>query len=132
MNVAVIMRGLPGTGKSTIARLLAGRDGAVHSTNDYFVVGGRYRFDARLQKEYHAENFRAFVESLKRCVPVVVCDNTNIRYWNYQHYMGAARKEGYQVHTICMPHIDPSIAAVRSPHFVPEHHIRLMLKGWED
>lgn len=132
MNVAVIMRGLPGTGKSTIARMLAGVNGAVHSTDDYFYSNERYRFDERRQAEHHNLNFRAFVENLKRQVPVVVCDNTNVRHWNYKRYVDAARAAGYQVHIVCMPHVDPSIAWARSRHEVPLRHIELMLKGWED
>lgn len=40
------MRGLPGSGKSTTAKKLAGSEGVVYSTDDFFMVKGKYQYDS--------------------------------------------------------------------------------------
>ena len=42
------MRGLPGSGKSTKARKIAGQFGVVYSTDDFFMVNGEYKFDPKM------------------------------------------------------------------------------------
>jgi adenylate kinase family enzyme len=42
------MRGLPGSGKSTKAKELAGEQGLVFSTDDFFMVNGKYIFDPKM------------------------------------------------------------------------------------
>lgn len=39
------MRGLPGSGKSTKAKKIAGSQGVVYSTDDFFMVKGQYVYD---------------------------------------------------------------------------------------
>lgn len=59
MRIAYIMRGIPGSGKSTIAKIIAGDTGKIHSTDDFFYNPyGEYCFDPKLLKEYHEKNFR--------------------------------------------------------------------------
>jgi adenylate kinase family enzyme len=36
------MRGLPGSGKSTKAKVLAGEQGVIFSTDDFFIVNGKF------------------------------------------------------------------------------------------
>jgi adenylate kinase family enzyme len=51
------MRGIPGSGKSTTAKKLAGETGKIHSTDNYFMVDGEYKFDPSKIREYHEANF---------------------------------------------------------------------------
>jgi adenylate kinase family enzyme len=44
----ILMRGLPGSGKSTKAQILAGKDGLIFSTDDFFMVNGKYVYDAKM------------------------------------------------------------------------------------
>ena len=39
IKYAYIMRGIPGSGKSTAAKKIAGEEGKIHSTDTYFMVG---------------------------------------------------------------------------------------------
>lgn len=127
-----IMRGIPGSGKSTRARELAGSDGVVHSTDDFFVVDGEYVFDASKLAWNHHQNYCEFVDSLRQKIPVVVVDNTNSTLWEWQKYAASAVRFGYGVKVVEMPHIDPVLAAQRNTHGVPEESIRRMLKRWDD
>ena len=132
MKYAIIMRGLPGSGKSTLARSFAGTFGAVHSTDDYFYVNGRYCFDPAKLREYHDQNFAAFCQSLAEGIPTVICDNTNIRLEHFARYVEAAAKQGYCVTIATLPHISAERAATRTLHQVPIYVIERMISEWED
>ena len=59
------MRGLPGSGKSTKAKKIAGKFGIVYPTDDFFMVNGEYNFDSYMIGEYHEKNFKRTVEAMK-------------------------------------------------------------------
>ena len=59
------MRGLPGSGKSFKAKKLAGDKGVVFSTDDFFMIGGKYQFDAKLLGDNHEKNYKRAVEAMK-------------------------------------------------------------------
>src|SRR5258708_3097523 len=132
MKTAYIMRGVPGSGKSTIAKKLAGEKGVVHSTDSYFYIDGAYRHDASKLREYHKLNLGAFCASLKADIPIVICDNTNVKYWNFTQYVKAAHEAGYIVAYVTLPHPSPEVAAQRTIHNVPPDVIREMIRGWEN
>ena len=126
------MRGVPGSGKTTIANQLAGADGAIHSTDDYFVQDGEYCFDASKLGEAHLQNFVAFCASLEAGVPIVICDNTNVRRSHFIKYIRAAERMEYMVTIVAMPHPHPYVAASRTVHGVPARTIERMISQWED
>lgn len=132
MRTVYIMRGVSGSGKSTRAREIAGRIGVIHSTDDFFYVNGKYRFDPTRLSEYHDLNFRAFCGSLDKNVPVVVCDNTNARCWQYARYVEVAKRMGYLVRFVVLPHPMADEAARRTVHGVPVAVIQRMIDDWED
>lgn len=131
MKIAYIMRGIPGSGKSTLAKILAGDSGAIHSTDSYFYVDGEYRFDPIRLPEFHARNLSAFCESLCRGIPIVVCDNVNSKLEYCRPYVEVAKKAGYQVAIVMLPHLNPEMAAARSIHKVPVATIERLIAEWE-
>ncbi len=131
MKIAYIMRGVSGSGKTPRAKELAGENGSIHSTSDYFMVGDKYFFDRDLQRTYHEDNYDAFVESLALGVPVVICDNTNVKKWEYTRYIEAAENYGYQVRIETMPHPEPEIAS-KGAHKVPAEQIQRQIDRWQD
>ncbi|MBI3632964.1 MAG: ATP-binding protein [Candidatus Vogelbacteria bacterium] len=135
-----IMQGVPGSGKSTVAKQLAGNHGyrsAIHSTDEYFMENGVYRFDSTKLSENHRKNLEAFKKSLKELpeppfyTAIVVCDNTNIKRKDRQPYIDAAVAEGYIVAIVTMPHPSPEVAAARNKHGVPVEVIKRMIANWE-
>ena len=98
------MRGLPGSGKSTEARILAGQhiaDGgrsvAVLSTDDYHMIDGKYVFQPEKLGEYHMMNQEHAVELMDSWVELVVIDNTNIKRRDMKPYINAGERNGYDI-----------------------------------
>lgn len=132
MNTAIIMRGIPGSGKSTFARELAeGKHAVICSTDDYFVKDGTYARDISKLAKYHEQNLERFIESLKDGVPLVICDNTNVRRDHYSAYVRFAEHYDYRVAIVTMPHPRPETAAARNIHGVSREHIERLLSQWE-
>ncbi len=132
MNIVYIMRGPSGSGKSTVADKLKGEKGVIHSTDNYFVVDGKYQFDFTKLQEYHARNLNAFCESLEKGVEVVICDNTNIKREHYQPYVNASRRAGYLFAFVVMPKVSVEVATKRSRHGVSSDIIRKAYQEMED
>jgi predicted kinase len=84
----IVMRGIPGSGKSTKAKELAGSEGVIHSTDDVIEAQGDYReFFANMiaNKDFsplskvHSINIKNLIKSLKTGISPVILDNTNIK-----------------------------------------------------
>ena len=131
MKIAYIMRGLPSSGKSTIAKMLTNGVGIIHSTDDFFFVGGEYRFNSEQLQEKHDRNFEAFCHSLREGIPIVICDNTNVKRCHFERYAKSAEQAGYIVVFVTMPHPSIEVAVQRSLHKVPAHDIQRMIDEWE-
>ncbi|MEL4426197.1 AAA family ATPase [Shewanella indica] len=107
-RLAIIMRGLPGSGKSYWVRQfiqeLPARlaqnvtERGLCSTDRFFYRNERYCFDAARLAEFHQLNLSRFIEALATGVPVVICDNTNMALWEFAAYQAAAKALGYRVH----------------------------------
>ena len=147
-KICYILRGLPGTGKSTTAYALrtgASRNhrqgtgfGATFSTDDLFMVNGEYQFDPSKLGEYHALNLEMAAEwmhdhrkvsSYAHCV----IDNTNTQHWEYEKYVEVAKAYGFivQVISIDWDAKDIPLYAERNTHGVPIEAIYRMAARWE-
>jgi predicted ABC-type ATPase len=132
MKVVYIMRGVPGSGKSTRAMELAADGGIIHSTDSFFYNDGKYRFDKERLQEFHDKNFEAFCESIKNNIPIIVVDNTNTKHAHYARYVEAAKQAGYLVEIISLPHPTAEVAASRTLHNVSTQTIQQMIDEWEN
>ncbi len=127
-NRMTIMRGLPGSGKSTTARSLGG---VVLSSDDYFMVGGIYRFDVArlgLAHEWNQDRARKACEAGE---PHVVIDNTNTRRWEMEAYKSIARRNGYDVREHTVEVWDVVLCHQRGTHGVPLDTIAAMKSRFE-
>src|SRR5690606_1663060 len=91
----ILMRGLPGSGKSTLAQELAGDDGQIHSTDDLFMIDGKYQFNPDLLSLNHAKNVENVSHAMQRGVTPIVVDNTNTRAYEMKQYVLLANKYNY-------------------------------------
>lgn len=85
MNELVIIRGLPGSGKSTLGKKFVALGFVAVEADSYFINSGQYVFNPSLLKDAHQWCYEA-VRSALRDNPVVVC-NTFSRIWEMQKYL---------------------------------------------
>lgn len=131
MPKAIIIRGLPGSGKSTMAKELAGTDGVIHSTDTYRYVNGVYVYDRSKNAQNHQKCFEAFCASLAAQIPVVIYDGVNSKLIYFTRYVLAARHSGYEVIVIQIPFITAAAAAAKNIHGLSEINAQRMIDEWE-
>lgn len=123
MKKLIIIRGLPGSGKTSLARLMSS---VVCEADDYFIQNGVYQFDRDKLKEAHQQCQNKCREAMQAELEIIVVSNTAVRRWEMEVYKGYAVAFGYQVFEITMSGpLYPSI------HGVPEEVIRRMKDTWE-
>lgn len=97
----VLMRGVSGSGKSTVAaRIARERGGVVLSTDDYFEKEGRYEFDPSMLTRNHAKNQERAERAMRDGTSPVIIDNTNTQAWEMRPYVDAAKRYGYEVEIV--------------------------------
>ncbi len=106
-KVLYIVRGIPGSGKSTFAKQLVGADFLVCEADKYFMVDGEYTFDATKLKQAHdfcrntVETYmRDNVEANDQFYRQIAVSNTFTQEWEMQPYFDLAAKYGYTVFTV--------------------------------
>lgn len=121
-----IMRGIPGSGKSTIAAGL----GLVISADDHFMVEGEYRFDPTRIAEAHASCFRRAVllaQGAKKA-PFVI-DNTNCTNIEVAPYVLLAQAYGWKHQIVAIQTESAYVADIcarRNTHGVPIERVTAM------
>lgn len=118
----VLVRGLPGSGKSTIARNM---EGYIHIEADmYFVKKNGYQYDPSKVKEAHAWCQKRTKDALSIKRNVVV-SNTFTRIFEMEPYFEMAKKYGANIRVI------EAKGNYKNIHNVPEQIIALMKGRWE-
>jgi len=140
-KTVIINRAVPGSGKTTITNCIVNElkenniSVAIHSTDEYFMVGNRYVFQLEKLGYYHDKNLKEFQKSLEKSVDVVICDNTNIAPWQAEPYTDLARKYNYQIVFITLDpreleqHIESQKVTPQKPdaHGVEEYILKRMI-----
>lgn len=94
----IILRGISGTGKSTLARQIEKQHNTkALGSDDFFMKGGKYVFDVSKLHDAHAWNRKRVQEAMSRGDPVVIVDNTNTQAWEMKPYVEDAYAHGYKV-----------------------------------
>lgn len=116
-----IVRGLPGSGKSTFAKSL----NVFHVEMDMFcMIDGRYKFDKNKIQERANQCLEA-VRCALSCGIDVVVSNTFSRFWEMEEYIELAHTYSAELQVWCMTENFGNV------HNVPEETIQNMKDRWE-
>jgi len=129
MKTMYIVRGVPGSGKTTFAKSLGGTH---FETDSYFMVDGEYKFDFTKLKEYHQKcqndvNTAMILNHTAGLNEVIVVSNTFTQEWEMQPYFDMAKEWGYRVFSIIVENRHGGV----NEHNVPEDKIEIMKNRFE-
>lgn len=140
-KIMVIIRGLPGSGKSYLARNIAHladeEDAAqfVFSTDDFFMKKGRiYDFDPMKLSDAHAFNQQQVSKAVKDGISPIIIDNTNTQCWEMRPYVILAVQYGYFIEVL-EPNtrwaFNVNELTKRNVHNVPRQSIQRMMERFD-
>ena len=124
-KILYIVRGIPGSGKSTFAKTLGGQH---YEADMYFVTpSGKYEFNPTKIKDAHqwCQNFVKTDMTLE--YPKIVVSNTSTQEWEMKPYFDLAKEFGYTVFTIIVENRHGG----KNQHNVPEDKIEQMINRFE-
>ncbi len=124
MQHVVILRGAPGSGKSTYAKKKY-PNYTIVSADDYMMENDEYVFHPSKLQDAHNACKREFLHALELGEDIVV-DNTNILATNVAFYAEAALAYGAKLDILTLDIRDCEIAANRNIHGVPPHKVQAM------
>uniref|UniRef100_A0A663DKJ3 NEDD4 binding protein 2 n=1 Tax=Aquila chrysaetos chrysaetos TaxID=223781 RepID=A0A663DKJ3_AQUCH len=135
-QVLVLLRGVPGSGKSYLARTLLEDNpgGIILSTDDYFYKHGQYHYDANCLGEAHDWNRKRAKEAFEMRISPIIVDNTNIQAWEMKPYVALAQQFKYKVmfrEPDTWWKFKPKELERRNIHGVSKEKIKRMLERYE-
>jgi predicted kinase len=99
----LIVRGLPGSGKSTLCKLLS-QNGRwpVFAIDDYFTdpKTGAYHFEFENNYKAYSSCEQRTRKALEVGVELVLVDNTFVLDWEMEPYLKMASEFGYELHVV--------------------------------
>jgi len=123
MNNLILVRGVSGAGKSTIAPMF--KNAVLVSTDDFFLNEyGEYVFDANSLVINHQFCQLAVNMMMKDEEELIVVHNTFTADWEMDAYFDLARKHGYAVHTIIVENRHGS----KNVHDVPQDVVKAQIE----
>ncbi|XP_065593175.1 NEDD4-binding protein 2 isoform X1 [Cyrtonyx montezumae] len=135
-QVLVLLRGVPGSGKSYLARMMLEDNpgGVILSTDDYFYKHGQYHYDADCLGEAHEWNRKRAKEAFEMKISPIIIDNTNIQAWEMKPYVTLAQQFKYKVmfrEPDTWWKFKPKELERRNIHGVSKEKIKRMLEQYE-
>ncbi len=124
-KVLYIVRGVPGSGKTTFAKQLTAN---VFEADHYFYDNdGNYNFIPSEIKDAHKECQQFVGFAMESNIQKIAVSNTFTQEWEMEPYFELAKKHSYKVFTIIVENRHGSI----NQHGVPEDKVEQMKNRFE-
>lgn len=132
-GVLILVRGLPGSGKSSFAKLIWSDYVICEADKFFYDKEGNYKFDGSKLKEAHAwcknevETFMKDHQANQQFYPEIVVSNTFTQEWEMEDYFKLAEKYGYKVVSLIVENRHGG----KNIHGVPDEKIEQMKNRFE-
>lgn len=128
-KILYIVRGIPGSGKSTFAKTLGGTH---FETDNFFMVDGEYKFDVTKLKAAHewcqnSVNTAMILNITTDLNSTIVVSNTFTQEWEMKPYFDMAETYGYRVFSLIVENRHGGV----NQHGVPEDKLEIMKNRFE-
>ena len=128
-KILYIVRGIPGSGKSTFAKTLGGKH---FETDNFFMVDGEYKFDVTKLKAAHewcqnSVNTAMILNITTDLNSTIVVSNTFTQEWEMKPYFDMAETYGYRVFTLIVENRHGGV----NQHGVPQDKLEIMKNRFE-
>ena len=131
MKNLYLLRGIPGAGKSTLAKQLGGSH---FETDTFFMVEGEYMFDpTKLRKAHEWCQTQIELAMINNHITAgldnsdIVVSNTFTQAWEMDAYNELAKQYGYRVFSIIVENRHGGV----NQHNVPEDKLQMMKERFE-
>ena len=133
-KIALILRGVPGSGKSTFVDMMRSSSGsvAIHAIDDLHAdPSGNFLWDEENAERLYTLNFANFVQSCAAETDIVICDAINIEVEAFQKYVDIASQYNYAVYVVSPNPPTPSQSTKRNKHHTSSIQAKDMYARWE-
>ena len=132
-KVLTLVRGLPGSGKSTFANTITNQFSVCEADKFFYDEEGNYNFDATKLREAHEWCRNAVETRMKdnqanpQFYPEIVVSNTFTQKWEMEAYYKLAEQYGYKVFSIIVENRHDGV----NQHGVPADKLEQMKNRFE-
>jgi len=132
-KIAIVIRGIPGSGKTTFASLFSRiSECKIHSVDDLHVDrSGNFSWDENNCDQIYKKNLENFRKDCLKGVHIVVCDCVNYKVSHIQDYLDIAKEFGYRSYVVTSEFIPISESSSLNKHKVPVSKLEKFYNEWE-
>jgi predicted kinase len=128
MKKIILLRGLPGSGKSSLAKLMSNSLTGFVEADMYFIQNGEYKFDASKLRQAHAWCQNQVKEWMgPNGLDEIIVSNTFTQEWEMQPYFELAEKYGFVIFSLVVENRHGG----KNVHNVPEDKLEQMKNRFE-
>lgn len=125
-KILIIIRGIPGSGKTTFAKLLVDND-YICTADDYHIINGKYIWKQENIAAAHRYCQQKCQMLMKKQTSKIVIANTSVTNKEIQAYYDLAKQYDYKVFSIIVENRHQG----KSEHNVPDETLIKMLQNFD-